>query len=269
MADDRGAGDWRDWIGRSIEVRDDVVAAPLRRLAATLDHDGAHWPDGALPPLGHWLFTLPETPQAGLGADGHPARGGFLPPIPQPRRMWAGGRIRFIAPIAFGTELTRRTTIRAIDAKPGGMTVVTLLHEIAADGVAAIEEEQDLVYLPVAPPGPPRPIDVPIAESERVVAFDAALLFRFSALTFNAHRIHYDHDYARTVEQYPGLVVHGPLQAMLLIDHALRDGIVPARFAFRARAPLYAGTVATLARAGGELWVRDAAGMVTMTATIA
>lgn len=263
------ADDYRDWIGRSVEVRDDVVAGPVRRLAATLDHDGAHWPADAVPLLGHWLFALPDAPQAELGADGHPHRGAFLPPIPQPRRMWAGGRFRFLGPIRFGTVLTRRTTIRAVDSKPNGMTFVTLLHEIAADGVAAVEEEQDLVYLLIAPPAAPKHVDVPEPRSQRPFVATETQLFRFSALTFNAHRIHYDADYVRSVEHYPGLVVHGPLQAMLLLDHAIREGAAPRRFAFRARAPLYAGTRAMLERTADDLWVRDARGTVTMTASIA
>ena len=259
-------GEFADWVGRSVESSDVVTARPLRRLAATLDHDGAHWPAGVLPPLGHWLFHLPETPQSGLGRDGHPVRGGLLPPIPQPRRMWAGGRLQFLSVVPVGAVLTKRTTVVAVAAK-GALTFVTLRHDLAADGVAAIVEEQDLVYLPIAAPGVPKPVQVPAAASERQVVADETLLFRFSALTFNAHRIHYDLSYARAIELYPALVVHGPLQAMLLIDHALRDGIVPARFAFRARAPLYPGTV-TLARAGGEAWVRDAGGAVTMTAEL-
>jgi 3-methylfumaryl-CoA hydratase len=244
------------------------VADPVRRLAATLDHDGAHWPADALPPLAHWLFTLPGASQSELGSDGHPARGGFLPPIAQPRRMWAGGRLSFLAPIRFGSTLRRRTTILAIDVKASGMTFVTLSHVIEADGIMAVQEEQDLVYLPITPPAPPKQTDVPQAETERTFVADETMLFRFSALTFNAHRIHYDRDYARQVELYPEIVVHGPLQAMLLMDHAQRGGLVPTRFAFRGRAPLYARTRATLARAGNDLWVRNAAGEVTMTASI-
>jgi 3-methylfumaryl-CoA hydratase len=262
------AEDLADWIGRSIETRDLVVADPVRRLAATLDHDGAHWPQGVLPLLGHWLFHLPDAPQSMLGADGHPAKGGFLPPIAYPRRMWAGGRFRFLMPIPIGATLTKRTTITAIVEK-AGMTFVTLRHDLGVDGVAAVEEEQDLVYLPIAAPASPKPVERLPAERERSLSADPALLFRFSALTFNAHRIHYDLAYARNVELYPGLVVHGPLQAMLLLDEAVRDGVAPTRFAFRARAPLCAGRELTLARAGDEAWVRDDEGRVTMTATIA
>ncbi|KQS04137.1 hypothetical protein ASG11_07655 [Sphingomonas sp. Leaf357] len=258
------------WVGRSIEAIDTVTAAPLDRLAATLDRDRAHWPAGELPPLGHWLFHLPDAPQSKLGADGHPAKGddgGFMPPIPHPRRMWAGGRLHFLAPVPIGAVLVKRTTITSIIDK-GGMIFVTLLHQIMADGVTAIEEEQDVVYLPIAAPSPPKSVDRPAPDSTRELRIDAPLLFRFSALTFNAHRIHYDLAYARDVELYPALVVHGPLQAMVLLDHAMREGVRPNRFAFRARAPLYAGRHVTIARAGESLWVRDETGTVTMTATI-
>ncbi len=262
------AEDVADWIGRSIESEDLVTQAPLARLAATLDHDGAHWPAGMLPPLGHWLFHLPDAAQSALGADGHPAKGGFLPPIAQPRRMWAGGRLHFLAPVPIGARLTKRTTIAAIMEK-AGMTFVTLRHDLSVDGVAAIEEEQDLVYLPIAVPGAPKPVERPAPTTERRMIADETLLFRFSALTFNAHRIHYDLAYAQGVELYPALVVHGPLQAMLLMDQALRGGTSPTRFEFRARAPLYAGDAFTLAQAGEEAWVRDSNGTVTMTATVA
>ena len=260
-----------EWIGRSTESVDLVTDGPVRRLAATLDNDGAHWPPDAVPPLGHWLYHLPDAARSTLGADGHPAMGGFLPPIPQPRRMWAGGRVRFLEPIPFGSTLAKRTTIVNITEKQGAagsMTFVTLRHDLSVEGVLAVEEEQDLVYLPITAPGPAKPAEPRAATSERPMTADAALLFRFSALTFNAHRIHYDLPYAQAAELYPALVVHGPLQAMLLIDHALREGVTPTRFAFRARAPLYAGRRFTVARADEALWVRDEDETITMTAEI-
>ena len=253
-----------------MEVTDVVTEGPIRRLAATLDHDALHWPKEAVPPLGHWLFGLPDAPQSTLGPDGHRARRGFFPPIDQPRRMWAGGRVQFLAPILFGAAFMRRTTIHSIEEKKGGaMTLLTLLHEVFADDVLAIREEQDLVYLPITVPAPPRAVERPVAETSRALTSDATLLFRYSALTFNAHRIHYDLDYSREVELYPGLVFHGPLQATLLIDHALRDGIAPTRFDYRARSPLYSGEAFRVARSGSELWVENDGGTVTMTATIA
>lgn len=266
MAED-AAQDFGDWIGRLIEAVDLVTAAPVARLAATLDHDGAHWPKDALPPLGHWLFHLPDAPRSGLGPDGHPFKGGFLPPIPQPRRMWAGGRLSFDAPIPFGADLIKRSTIEAIEPK-GAMTFVTVRHELIVGDAIAVSEEHDIVYLPIAAPAPPRAVERPAPEHERALTADEALLFRFSALTFNAHRIHYDLAYTRAVELYPALVVHGPLQAMLLIDEAQRLGETPRRFAFRGRAPLYCGRGFTIARAGADWWIRDDEGTVTMTATI-
>ncbi|MDH7973267.1 acyl-CoA dehydrogenase [Sphingomonas sp. AR_OL41] len=257
-----------EWIGRSIESIDIVDAATLRRLAATLDRDHEA---RLLPVLGHWLFHLPETPHAALGADGHPAKGGFLPLIAQPRRMWAGSRVSFLAPVAIGAPIVKRTTIIDISEKKGAtgdMVFVTLRHLIVAGGEDAIVEDQDLVYLPITAPVPPKAVERPAATHRRTMRADEALLFRFSALTFNAHRIHYDLVYAVGVERYAALVVHGPLQAMLLINFAIDNGLTPARFAFRGRAPLYVKREFTLCQAGDELWIRDDQGNVTMTAGI-
>ena len=255
------------WVGRSVEAEDLVTAPPVRRLAATLGHDGAHWPAGVLPPLGHWLFHLPEAPREALGDDGHPRRGGLLPPIGYPRRMWAGGRLTFLAPVPFGAVVMKRSTVVAIVEKPG-MTFVTVRHDLSVAGVSAVIEEQDLVFLPIAAPAAAQSLARPVPEGTRDLVADEALLFRYSALTFNAHRIHYDLAYAREVELYPALVVHGPLQATLLIDLAMTAGVVPATFSFRARAPLYCGRRFTLAMAGTELWIVDEAGVVTMTAGV-
>lgn len=275
--------DYSDWIGRSETRHDMATAAPLVGLGALLDHDPAA--PAIVPPLGHWLYFLPDARQSAIGDDGHPRRddGGLLPPVPLPRRMWAGGRVEFLAPIAIGAALTRVTTIAAIRAKRGAsgdLLFVTLQHEIAADSIPAIREEQDLVYRAPAtaaspPPAEPAPASVlePADVARRMVA-DPVLLFRYSALTFNAHRIHYDRDYARDVEGYPGLVVHGPLIATLLIDHARREmpGLTPTRFSFRAEAPLLDGIPfdLCLAREGGgaRLWARDAHGRPTMRAEV-
>ena len=275
--------DYSNWVGRS-ETREDVAtAAPLVGLAALLDHDPA--PPAIVPPLGHWLYFLPDARQSAIGADGHPRRDetGLLPPVPLPRRMWAGGRVEFLAPIAVGAALSRVTTIAAIRAKRGAsgdLLFVTLQHDIVADGVPAIREEQDLVYraaatasaAPTAPP-PPAPEPEPTDAVRRITA-DPVLLFRYSALTFNAHRIHYDRDYARDVEGYAGLVVHGPLIATLLIDHARREmpGLAPRHFSFRAEAPLIDGAPFDLCLSrdgsGARLWARDATGRTTMRADV-
>jgi 3-methylfumaryl-CoA hydratase len=273
--------DFSAWIGRSETRYDIATAAPQVGLAALLDHDTA--PPETVPPLGHWLYFLPCARQSAIGDDGHPRRDddGLLPPVPLPRRMWAGGRVEFLAPIAVGAALTRVTTIAAIRAKcgaSGDLLFVTLQHDIAADGTPAIREEQDLVYrapaAALAPAVSPTPVEPEPADAVRRVTSDPVLLFRYSALTFNAHRIHYDRDYARNVEDYSGLVVQGPLIATLLIDHARREmpGLTPARFSFRAEAPLIDGAPfdLCLTRQGGgaRLWTRDASGRPTMQAEV-
>jgi 3-methylfumaryl-CoA hydratase len=273
--------DYSAWVGRSETRHDIATAAPLVGLAALLDHDAA--PPAIVPPLGHWLYFLPDAPQSAIGADGHPRRDerGLLPPVPLPRRMWAGGRVEFLAPIAVGAALTRVTTIAAIRAKQGAsgdLLFVTLQHDIAADGVPAIREEQDLVYRAAATastaPSTPPPAEPEPADAVRRVTADPVLLFRYSALTFNAHRIHYDRDYARDVEGYAGLVVHGPLIATLLIDHARREmpTLAPRHFSFRAEAPLIDGApfdlCLTREGSGARLWARDAGGRTTMRAEV-
>ncbi|KQZ77019.1 acyl-CoA dehydrogenase [Sphingopyxis sp. Root214] len=278
--------DYSAWVGRS-ETREDVAAAaPLAGLAALLDHDSSPWLPGTVPPLAHWLYFLPTARQSAIGEDGHPRRdgAGLLPPVPLRRRMWAGSRIDFLSPVAVGAALTRVTTIDAIKPKHGAsgdLLFVTLRHDITADGVAAIREEQDIVFREPAPTAP-APAAVPVepaepepADAVRSLSPDPVLLFRYSALTFNAHRIHYDRDYAQNVEGYAGLVVHGPLIATLLMDHLLRTapGATPRRFSFRAEAPLIDGAPfdLCLARDGDatRLWARDAAGRATMRADVA
>lgn len=278
--------DFSAWVGRSEMRRDVASAAPLIGLAALLDHDASASPPATVPPLGHWLYFLPNARQSAIGDDGHPRRddAGLLPPVPLPRRMWAGGRIDFLAPIRVGAALTRVTTIAAIAPKRGAsgeLLFVTLRHEVKADDVPAIREEQDLVYrAPAAGPAPglpppiaPEPAPEP-ADAVRRVSPDPVLLFRYSALTFNAHRIHYDRDYARDTEGYAGLVVQGPLIATLLIDHALRSmpGMAPKHFRFRAEAPLIDGAPFDLClrREGGgaRLWARDSNGRSTMRADV-
>ena len=264
----------QDWIGLSETAEDVASPVPLAGLAALLDHETPPWRAGEVPPLGHWLFFLGRARQSEIDIDGHPKRGGFLPPIELPRRMWAGSRIEFLAPIAIGAKITRHSTIAGIESKTGAsgeMVFLTVHHEIAsADGVA-IREEQDIVFRGAAKPGEASKLGepAPAAERTRTITPDITQLFRFSALTFNAHRIHYDRDYARDVEGYPGLVVQGPYTATLLMDLALRHGASPTRFAFRARRPHFEGRPLNLCAAGGRLWSTDEAGQVGMTAEIA
>ncbi|HYD89748.1 MAG TPA: MaoC family dehydratase N-terminal domain-containing protein [Vitreimonas sp.] len=268
------APDYSAWIGRVESKRDVIAPAPLRGLAALLDHDPERWMEGAIPPLAHWLYFLPTAPQSELGPDGHPARGGFLPLVALPRRMWAAGRMTFHAPLAVGDSVERTSTIRGVTEKAGSsgpLVFVTVAHTIKANGALAIEEEQDIVYRDVAPSAPkPLAPETKRAERERVIEPDPVLLFRYSALTFNAHRIHYDQAYAAAQEGYPELVAQGPLIATLLMDHYLRAGAAaaPRSFSFRAERPLFAGGQAMLCASGDELWCRNAAGETVMSAKV-
>jgi len=242
--------DYAAWLGRTEEARDVVTAGPLDRLSATLDRDDPPHVDGdASPPLGHWLFFLPHARQSGLGEDGHPQRGGFLPPVHHlPRRMWAGSRVTFPGEIRVGDAIVRRSTIASIREKAGKaspLVFVTVRHEIGRAGEPpAIVDEHDIVYRGLeAGPAGGKPETVAAGAWRRTLVPDAVQLFRYSALTFNGHRIHYDRDYVTGVEGYPGLVVHGPLTATLLVD-LIRRNAPEARvdsFSFRAMSPLFDG----------------------------
>lgn len=239
-------GSWSDYVGRSEQRQDLITATPARALAATLDHPPLAGTDGeAIPGLWIWLWFTPLAQMREVGPDGHPRRGGFLPPIEAPRRMWAGSRCQFHAPLRIGDTLTRTSTITAITEKVGRtstLTFVTVRHAAEAGGTLIYEEEQDLVFMPIPERfEPPPPTAPPPADWREPLAVNPVLLFRFSALTFNGHRIHYDRTYAMEVEKYPGLVVHGPLQAIWMFDAGLRhgNGRAPARFEFRGLRPLF------------------------------
>jgi 3-methylfumaryl-CoA hydratase len=260
----------RKWIGRSEMVEDVASEVPLAGLAALLDR-AEPWED-FMPPLAHWLYFLTHARQSEIDIDGHPRRGGFLPPIDLPRRMWAGGRLAFDADIAIGARITRHSTIADVTSKTGStgnMVFVTVHHEIATDAGIAIREEQDIVFREAPKPGaqsPARNTDIKPAEHSRRIVPDPTQLFRFSALTFNAHRIHYDRDYCRDVEGYPGLVVQGPFTAMLLMDHLLTS-VPNARvrsFKFRAQSPLFDTAPFALclnkSEGGADLWAQGPSG---------
>jgi 3-methylfumaryl-CoA hydratase len=237
------------WVGRVEEEEDVIAPRQARGMAATLASgpcDAAAFSTGdPLPPLWHWMGFAPVAPMDGLGPDGHPKRGGFLPPVPLERRMWAGGRVTFLDDTPrLGEVLHRRSEILKVADKTGAtgrMVFVTVGHELSTPRGPAIREEQDIVY--IAMPGrysPPPPVPAPEAPVwEEAAEFSAVRLFRFSALTFNGHRIHYDLDYAARVEKYPALVVHGPLQAMLMMEAARRrhPGLRPASFRHRGVRP--------------------------------
>ena len=273
MADGKGGTALRDWIGRTESVTDLVAAWPMAALNATLDRGEAFpCPGDPLPALYHWLYFLPLAETSELDADGHPRRGGFLPPVTLPRRMWASSDVAFTGQVRIGEEATRSSLIEDIAEKQGRsgpLVFVTIRHEIAnADGIA-ITDRQTVVYRGETGGGPP-PGGKPApgeGDFSRAISPSAALLFRYSALTFNAHRIHYDHPFTTEVEGYPGLVVHGPLLATLLADlvrRALPD-VAITRFRFRAVKPVFDDAPFTVCgRRDGEnavaLWVRDGAG---------
>jgi 3-methylfumaryl-CoA hydratase len=238
----------RKWIGKTESAIEQITPTPIAALAATLDMQAAPPSLGApVPPLWHWLYFLEIRRQSALGEDGHAKLGGFLPPVPLPRRMWAGGRLEFHAGLTVGETYKRTSRIADVQLKQGRtgpLVFITLRHEIANEKGIALAEEQDLVYRENAKPGErflkPQPAPKESAW-ERPVHADDVLLFRYSALTFNAHRIHYDRRFATATEGYPGLVVHGPLIATLLVELLRRH--VPAariaRFAFRSVSPLF------------------------------
>lgn len=243
--------DLSDWVGRSECAEDVIAAAPARAAAATFDDMTVGSSEGdALPPLWHWFYFLPSAPRSSLGVDGHPRRGSFMPPVPLPRRMFAGGRLTFRGPLRIGAPASRRSLIADVklkEGKTGPLAFVTVQHTVSQDGEVCIEEEQEIVYRDAArtPLPAPQPVEPPPTRPgawSRTVTADSVLLFRFSALTFNAHRIHYDRDYAIAEEGYPGLVVHGPLTAMLLSDLVRRHDPRPiVAYRFRAKAPLFEG----------------------------
>ncbi|HSF64850.1 MAG TPA: MaoC family dehydratase N-terminal domain-containing protein [Paracoccaceae bacterium] len=241
-------GAYDAWLGRVEMAEDSVTARDTQRMAATLapDHGPVDPTAGApLPPLWHWMAFAPALPAAELGRDGHPALGGFLPPVEGRRRMWAGGRLRLGPPLRVEEALRRRSEITRIAEKSGGagpMLLVTVAHRIEGASGGWVEEEQDLVYVALPERFSPPPGVAPAADPVLAHPFraDSTQLFRFSALTFNGHRIHYDLPYAQTVEKYPGLVVHGPLQAVLMMEAARRHaGRVPDAFRYRGLRPLF------------------------------
>ncbi len=269
------------WIGRSETLHDTVTTAPVTAINATLDHPPLAVAAGTpLPPLWHWLYFLPMHRQSEIGADGHAKRGGFLPPVPLPRRMWAGSQFNFVSPLRVGDRIERTSTIADVSSKEGrsgSLVFVKVRHEVRCNGAAeaALVEFHDIVYREAQRPDdqPPPPQAAPqAADWQRTIVPDDVLLFRYSALTFNGHRIHYDRQYVTQVEGYPGLIVHGPLIATLLLDllrRHLPDANV-ADFRFKAVRPtfdLHPFKVSG-ARMGNSirLWAQDHEGWLTMDA---
>lgn len=249
---------YADWIGRTRERTAVLEAADLARLAALLDRP----PPSEVPPAWHWACLAEPVSRADLGPDGHPRRGLFLPPIEAPRRMFASADMTFSGALLAGRETDLVETIANIEEKPGAsgpLTFVTVDREISQAGDVRVRERQTLVYTGAAPA--PRVADsepAPVAAWSHATATDPVLLFAFSAATSNSHRIHYDRPYATQVEGYPGLVVHGPLIALLLLDAMPHREI--SRFSFRALKPAFAGETVTaeghLTSGGADLWAR-------------
>ena len=273
-----------EWIGRTELRTDEITAAPQAALSATLDRDDPPPQHGTdVPPLWHWLYFTPLTRASEIGPDGHARRGGFLPPVPLPRRMWAGGRLQFNHPLQVGERATRESRIADVSVKQGrtgSLVFVCVHHAISNARGVALTEEHDIVYRD--PPQPGAPAVPPQAaprdeEFVREIVPDPVLLFRYSALTFNGHRIHYDRTYVTETEGYPGLIVHGPLIATLLLDLLRREQprAQVRRFSFRAVWPVF--DIHRFEVCGREeradqgrriaLWARDHEGWLAMQAS--
>jgi 3-methylfumaryl-CoA hydratase len=274
----------QDWVGKTETLSDNVTPVPVRALSATLDLPAPDLSCGMeLPPLWHWLYFLPLYRQSEIGADGHARLGGFLPPVPLPRRMWAGGRLRWSQdnPVMVGDAVRRVSRIGSVTHKAGrtgDLLFVLVKHEVHNANGLAISEEHDIVYRAAAQPDDPQPVPVAAEQTaawQREIIPDDVLLFRYSALTFNGHRIHYDRRYVTGVEGYPGLVVHGPLIATLLADLVRRHapGAFMRSFDFKAVRPtfdLHPFRVNAQPTADGKtvrLWAHDHEGWLTMQAT--
>ncbi|WP_198368595.1 FAS1-like dehydratase domain-containing protein [Roseomonas rosulenta] len=273
-------GDLQSWVGRTRTVSDEMAAPLVRRMAALTDRDGVALAHGApVPP--HWLCMLFDdaAPQAALGPDGHPAKGDFLPPVPLPRRMLGGRRLTYSAAPRVGDALARETMIAAITPKvgrSGALIFVTLRHSITRGNDVVAVEEQDIAYLEAkrnAPePKAEKPAPAPQTAWRDAFAPDPVMLFRYSALAFNGHRIHYDADYARDTEGYPALVVNGGVTTLFLLEAALRrqPGAQVLETSARTLKPLFCGHAATLcgtvpdAEGRSTLWAEDETGAVAL-----
>ena len=270
----------RSWIGRSMSASDTIDHRRTAALAATLDLDSAPGNGDRLPPLWHWLGFLPCDRASDLAEDGHPHRGGFLPPVPLPRRMWAGSQFEFHRPMQIGAMAERVSTVRSVDLKEGrsgALVFVRVEHALQDDAGPLLTEWHDIVYREPAAPGsappPARPAPDDAIWTWRIEP-DPVLLFRYSALTFNGHRIHFDRSYATDVEGYPGLIIHGPLQATLLLELLRRERpeATVTAFSFRALRPVFdTAPIAVCGQPGDEgavqLWITDADGAMAMEAT--
>ncbi|SHK12647.1 3-methylfumaryl-CoA hydratase [Bradyrhizobium lablabi] len=271
----------RQWIGRSSQASDIVTAQPVKGLRATLFQEiGEPKMGDAAPWTVHWCLAQPVFPMSALSQDGHPTRGGFLPPVPLPRRMWAGGELEFFDCLRVGDEMTRTSRIADVTMKTGStgpLCFVSVDHLVTTPRGTALRERQDIVYRDMstsqAAAPAKTPASPPSAQHRESHMADPVLLFRYSALTFNGHRIHYDRDYVTKVEGYPGLIFHGPLQAAFIVELAakLHGGAAPKKFSYRGLQPLFEGSEfsvnANTTDDGMELWTANSAGQPTMKGT--
>lgn len=269
----------KTWIGKTRESLDVISPRLANSLAAVLDEAPA-LEEGDRPPAGiHWCLSPDIAPMSSLGPDGHPTRGDFLPPVPLPRRMWAGGELVFSGEFRVGDEVIRRSRIADIALKAGRsgtLCFVTVTHDYLGPRGLVLNERHDIVYRPLGPSAERRPSEIPLPEpvQRHVVDASPVLLARYSAVTFNGHRIHYDRDYCQREEGYPGLLVHGPLQATFLLRLAgrMNGGHPPNQFTFRGVSPLFDGgrfsVNAGQANNKREFWIRSSEGKLTMRAAI-
>jgi 3-methylfumaryl-CoA hydratase len=271
----------REWIGRSTHASDIVTAQLVKGLRSTLFQEIGEPRDGdAAPFCVHWCLAQPVFPMSMLSQDGHPTRGGFLPPVPLPRRMWAGGELEFIDALRVGDVATRVSRIADVTMKTGSTGIlcfVSVQHEVTTERGTAIRERQDIVYRDIssAPQAAPAkaPAPPPVAKHRESHMADPVLLFRYSALTFNGHRIHYDRDYVTKVEGYPGLIFHGPLQASFIVEMAakLHGGQPPKKIGYRGLQPLFEGSEFSInaneTAAGMDVWTANSQGQPTMKGT--
>jgi len=265
------------WIGNTQSSIDTLGVEQARLMQATLDRDPSFMVGDALPPAWHWLYFLTGAPMSKLGRDGHAALGEFLPPVALPRRMWAGGRLVFEKPVLFGETITKQSSIKDValkHGKSGSLVFVTVRHDyLDPDQELRFSEEHDIVYRedPSSDSPPPAPVSPPMGSLHtQAIVPSTVQLFRYSALTFNSHRIHYDRDYCQLVEGYPGLIFHGPLTATMLADYAdqHRNGVALKKFSFRAVAPLFDTRPFTLHHDGKTtVWAQTPDGGLAMKAT--
>jgi 3-methylfumaryl-CoA hydratase len=274
----------RSWIGRSEKAEDIVTPRLVAEYRASLAPHLAPVAEGDAPLALHWCLTPAIASQDQLGPDGHPARGGFLPPVPLARRMWAGGRIETLKPLTVGDKVVRTSTIKDValkEGRSGALCFVTVAHAYSGAAATAITERHDIVYRDAPPasaeatrsePAQPR-AERPEPDLVWDVEASPTLLFRYSAMTFNGHRIHYDEPYVTNVEGYPGLIVHGPLQATLLFNlAAVLGGKTPTIFEYRGLSPMFSPTILRVhGRRDGDgtvrCWSEDAEGVTCMEGT--